>query len=251
MGGQHVPLPLTLGSTSTAAERVEVRLLGGFRVDTPDGPLEVPASAQRLVAYLGLQERPVRRRRLAGVLWPDVDDDRSGANLRSTLWRAQHPRRLIDANRESLGLRPSVDVDVRRLAHHADLLAAQGEVDDLPTDVRFDRDLLPGWYDDWVVEERERLRQIVLAALGRLVPTLIEHGRSAEAVEVGQQAVRLEPLSECSHKALIAAYLAAGDRARAVRQFQDHAALLWSEMGLRPSEATVALVRHLLRDRPS
>ena len=248
MGAEHMALPVRVDSTSVAAERVEVRLLGGFRVDTPDGPLEVPASAQRLVAYLGLQERSVHRRRRAGILWPDVDDDRSGANLRSTLWRAQRPWRLIDANRESLRLRATVDVDVRRLAHHADVLATRGDLDELPTDMRFDRDLLPGWYDDWVVEERERLRQIVLAALGRLVPALIAHGRAAEAVDVGQQAVRLEPLSESSHQSLIAAYLAAGDRARAVCQFREHAALLWSEMGLRPSEETVSLVRHLLRE---
>lgn len=248
MGLEHIALPVAVGSTSSAAERVHVRLLGGFRVDTPDGTLDVPLSAQRLVAYLGLQERPVNRRRAAGVLWPEVDDDRAGANLRSTVWRARRAGRLIEATRGSLRLEPAVDVDVRRLAGYAEVLAEHAGAGALPQGVRFDCDLLPGWYDDWVVEERERLRQIVLGALGRLVPALIASGRAAEAVEIGQQAVRLEPLSETSHRSLIAAYLAAGDRARAVCQFREHAALLRSEMGLGPSERTIALVRHLLPD---
>jgi DNA-binding SARP family transcriptional activator len=65
-------------------------------------------------------------------------------------------------------------------------------------------------------------------------------------VDVGRQAVRLEPLCETSQQELIRAYLAAGDRAGAVRQFRDHAGLLHRELGLTPSEETVGLVRHLL-----
>lgn len=251
MGLEHMALPARVDEASTVAERVHVRLLGGFRVDTPAGALDMPVSAQRLVAYLGLQERPVNRRRAAGVLWPDVDDDRSGANLRSTLWRAQRAGRLIEATRGSLRLEPAVDVDARRLAGYAEVVSDDVGARALPHGVRFDRDLLPGWYDDWVVEERERLRQVVLGALGRLVPALIASGRAAEAVEIGQQAVRLEPLSETSHQSLIAAYLAAGDRARAVCQFREHSALLRSEMDLAPSERTVALVRDLLPEPES
>jgi DNA-binding SARP family transcriptional activator len=250
MGYHHMPLPVLVGTTSMAVERVQVRLLGGFRVDTPGGSLDVPVSAQRLVAYLALQERPVHRRRIAGTLWPEVDDDRSAACLRSTLWRAQRSGRLIEASRDSLRLQPTVDVDARRLATYADLLVERGEVAGVPADIRFDRDLLPGWYEDWVVEERERLRQLMLRALACLVPVLIDHERADEAVELGQQAVRLEPLSETSHQALISAYLAAGDRARALRQFQEHTELLRSELGLAPSDTTLSLVRHLLPDAP-
>jgi DNA-binding SARP family transcriptional activator len=228
-----------------AAERLELTLLGGFRVDTPTGTIDVPVSAQRLVAFLALQERPVPRRQVAGTLWPDVDDDRSGAALRSTLWRSQRCSDLIAASRDTLRLRPSIEVDACRLARFAGVLVDHAATAGVPADVRFDRELLPGWYEDWVVEERERLRQIVLRALAALVPSLIEVGRADEAVGLGQQAVRLEPLSETSHQSLIAAYLAAGDRARALRQFDEHASLLRAELGLAPSEVTLDLVRHL------
>lgn len=228
------------------AEELNISLLGGFRVDTAVGPIDVPPSAQRLVAYLGLQEQPVRRRRLAGVLWPDVHDDRSAANLRSALWRAQRAGDLILADRTTLRLQPAVDVDVRRLAACAGVLASPGDLGALPDGLRFDCDLLPGWYDDWVVEERERLRQTVLVALDRAVPALIEQERVPEAIRLGQQAVRLEPLSEQAQRSLIAAYRASGDRGRALLQYREHEVLLWSEMGIRPSGETRALVCDLV-----
>jgi DNA-binding SARP family transcriptional activator len=228
-----------------AAERLELTLLGGFRVDAREGIVDVPVSAQRLVAFLALQERPVPRRQVAGTLWPDIDDERSGAALRSTLWRSRRCGELVTASRDALRIGPTVDVDALRLARFAGALVDEAAAAGVPTGIRFDRELLPGWYEDWVVEERERLRQLVLRALASLVPSLIAVGRADEAVGLGQQAVRLEPLSETSHQSLIAAYLAAGDRARALRQFDEHATLLRSELGLAPSEATWGLVSHL------
>jgi DNA-binding SARP family transcriptional activator len=228
-----------------AARRLEVTLLGGFRVDTREGTIDVPVSAQRLIAFLALQERPVPRRQVAGTLWPDIDDDRSGAALRSTLWRSRRCGELVTASRDTLRIGPTVEVDASRLTRFAGALVDKAAAAGVPTGIRFDRELLPGWYEDWVVEERERLRQLVLRALGALVPSLIAVGRADEAVGLGQQAVRLEPLSETSHQSLIAAYLAAGDRARALRQFDEHATLLRSELGLAPSEATWRLVGHL------
>lgn len=112
--------------------------------------------------------------------------------------------------------------------------------------VAFDLELLPDWYDDWVVAERERFRQIILRGFNGLVPRLVARGRPEEAIDIGLHAVRLEPLSETSHQSLIAAYLAAGDRASALRQFRQYAAILRDELGLAPSDGTIALVRHLL-----
>jgi DNA-binding SARP family transcriptional activator len=232
---------------STEVEWLSLRLLGGFRVDTSTGVLDVPASAQRLVAYLALQDRPVTRRQLAGVLWPETDEERSAANLRSTLWRAHRSGARITANRELMWLDPEVEVDVQVVARYAADLTDSGRgPPGIPSGLRFDHDLLPGWYEDWVVEEREHVRQLMLRSLALLVPALISDGRVADGVELAQQAVRLEPLCETSHRTLIAAYLAAGDRARALRQFHDHADLLRTELGLDPSDGTIDLVRHLL-----
>ncbi|HEX6421202.1 MAG TPA: BTAD domain-containing putative transcriptional regulator [Acidimicrobiales bacterium] len=228
-----------------ATRTLTLRLLGGFAVWGSEGEIVLPASAQRVVAYLALQDRPVHRRRLAGVLWPETDDGRAAANLRSVLWRARKLAPLIRDDRSSIALSPDVDTDARRLRQSGEdgVLAWLRTV---PGGAAADLELLPDWYDDWVVAERERYRQIVLRRLNALAPRLAARGRVDEAVEVALHAVGLEPLSESSHRSLITALLAAGDRAGAVRQYLRCEAVLRDELGLAPSEATIALVRPLL-----
>jgi DNA-binding SARP family transcriptional activator len=187
---------------------------------------------------------------LAGVLWPDTTDVRAAANLRSALWRTRRSAALIGGDSTRLTLNPLVDVDVHRLrgsAEDAMLARLRGT----SGAIAFDLELLPDWYEDWVVAERERLRQVVLRSFSALVPRLVADGRAEEAIEIGLDVVRLEPLCETSQQSLIAAYLAAGDRAGALRQFEAHAALLREELGLAPSEATIGLVRHLVSWEPT
>ena len=189
-----------------------LRLFGGFAVEGPDGSVDLPTSAQRVVAYLALQDRPVRRARLAGVLWPDTTDVRAAANLRSALWRTRRSAALIGGDNTGLTLSPLVDVDVHRLrgcAEDAMLARLRGSSGAIVVDL----ELLPDWYEDWVVAERERLRQIVLRTFSALVRRLVADGRAEEAIDIGLDVVRLEPLCETSQQSLIAAYLAAGDRA--------------------------------------
>lgn len=227
------------------ATQLSLRLLGGFEVEGSDGNIALPISAQRVVAYLALQDRPVHRRRLAGVLWPDTTDVRAAANLRSALWRARKSAPLIGDDHANLTLRAGVDVDARRLRHCAgDAMLAW--VRARSGGVASDLELLPDWYEDWVVAERERFRQIVLRGFNELVPRLVARRRAEEAVDIGLHAVRMEPLSETSHRCLIAAYLAAGDRAGALRQYNQYSAILRDELGLAPSDAATSLVRDLL-----
>lgn len=228
-----------------ATPPLSLRLLGGFSVTGSNGNIALAISAQRVVAYLALQDRPVHRRRLAGVLWPDTTDVRAAANLRSALWRARRSAPLIGDDHSGLALSRHVDVDARRLRHRAED-AMLAWIRGASGGVAFDLELLPDWYDDWVVAERERFRQIILRGFNGLVPRLVARGRPEEAIDIGLHAVRLEPLSETSHQSLIAAYLAAGDRASALRQFRQYAAILRDEFGLAPSDGTIALVRHLL-----
>jgi DNA-binding SARP family transcriptional activator len=235
--------------TRHVARPLSLRLLGGFAVQGPDGFVALPTSAQRVVAYLALQERPVQRTRLAGALWPFTTDGQAGANLRSALWRTRKVAPLIGDDHSGLTLSPGVDVDTRWLRSRTED-AVLARIRGAPDGVPFDLELLPDWYDDWVIAERERLRQLLLRTFASLAPRLVSRGRAGEAIDVGLHAVRLEPLSETSHQALIAAYLAAGDRGGALRQFDEHATLLREELGLAPADATIALVRHLL-PRPS
>jgi DNA-binding SARP family transcriptional activator len=233
----------------TTTPVVRLSLLRGFSLRVGREPVPLIWSAQRLVAFLALQDRPLSRSYVAEVLWPETTTVRANANLRSALWRTQRLcRRLIAASTQHLAIAPGVVVDVLiavRRAHRL-LGTTATSSDDLDADLCADlsADLLPEWYgdDDWVVVERERYLQLRLHALEAMCRRLTEAGRYGEAVEAGLAAVQAEPLRESAHRALIGVHLAEGNRWAAVRQYERCRRLLLDELGVEPSEGLRALL---------
>jgi DNA-binding SARP family transcriptional activator len=222
-------------------------LLGGFTLLRENEEIVLPMSAQRLVALLALRERPLSRAYLAGLLWPDYSGERSLADLRTALWRANHSRAsVVTTTGMRLSLRAGVQVDVRALT-----ALGRGASDPAKSVVaelqgmswfELSLDLLPDWYDDWLVDDREGVRQLRLHALESLTGELSNRGRHAEAILAALAAVRLEPLRETAHAALIRAHLAEGNRSEAQRQFYRCRDLLAAELAVEPSESIRRLI---------
>jgi DNA-binding SARP family transcriptional activator len=103
-------------------------------------------------------------------------------------------------------------------------------------------EMLPGWYDDWIVPERERLRQRILHGLDAFAGRLIVAERCAEAVEVALVAVNADPLRETAVRVLVAAHLAEGNRGEAARRFAAHRTLMLAELGVEPSPQFAAML---------
>jgi DNA-binding SARP family transcriptional activator len=223
-------------------------LLGGFTLLRENEEIVLPMSAQRLVALLALRERPLSRAYLAGLLWPDYSTERSLADLRTALWRANHYRAsVVTTTGMRLSLRSEVQVDVRALmalGRRAADPAAKSVITELQGMSWFELslDLLPDWYDDWLVDDREGVRQLRLHALESLTDELSNRGRHAEAILAALTAVRLEPLRETAHAALIKAHLAEGNRSEARRQFNRCRDLLAAELAVEPSESIRRLI---------
>jgi DNA-binding SARP family transcriptional activator len=181
---------------------------------------------------------------VAGSLWPDTSETRSSGSLRSALWRVGSTTGCaVEAAGSQLRLAPSVAVDVHDLVEAARRLR-DGQ---LPADAasligRFEEELLPDWYDDWIVLSRERWRQIRLHALESLADTLRRAGDCFTAAEAGLAAVRADPLRETAHRTLIETYLTEGNRPEALRQYRTYEAIMHDELGLEPSSALAALV---------
>jgi len=97
-------------------------------------------------------------------------------------------------------------------------------------------DLLPDWYDDWLQDEREGLRQTQLHALESLARRLSESGSHADAVQAALAAIRLEPLRESAHRTLIQVHIPEGNMSEAWRQFQRCRRMLREELGVEPSQ---------------
>jgi DNA-binding SARP family transcriptional activator len=223
-----------------------IQLLGGFELHGPEGVVEVPLGVQRLLAFIALHGRSVPRARAARELWPEVAEDRAAANLRSALWRARRIGPLVQPGATVLRLGPTVRVDVAELALRPE--AADSELV-RPGAGGFNLELLPDWGDDWVTFERERLRQVELQLLDDTVEAYVSRGRVGEALDTALRAIRLEPLRESSHQALIRIFLGSGNRSAALSHYQGFVALLRDELDLGPDPATTALVQPFLSPR--
>jgi DNA-binding SARP family transcriptional activator len=225
-------------------------LLGGFELRCAGQDVAVSRSGQRLLALLALHARPLERLWVAGTLWLDAPEERAGASLRSALWRLPQPggSAVVEASPTHLRLARDLVVDVRELADRVERLESRPDpVDPDLEPSALARDLLPDWYEDWVVLERERLRQLRLHALEALCRRLTQAGRFGAAVQAGLAAVAGEPLRESAHRTLIGAHLAEGNPGEAVRQYHLYRRLLADELAIEPSAAIRELVQPLLR----
>jgi DNA-binding SARP family transcriptional activator len=227
--------------------RAVVHLFGGPYVTVNGHRRSVPEGSKRLLAFVALRQGQVERRYVAGTLWPVGDDSRAAGNLRSALWRLRGAGiDVLCCDKWSLSLVDGVRVDTRDLGAWADrVIAGRPRPEDL-AEIHLDTDaldLLPGWYDDWTILERERLRQRLLHALESLSTLLSGAGRHADAVESALAAVSAEPLRESAQRALIEAYLAERNWYEARRALDAYRDLLARELGVSPSADLVALVQ--------
>jgi DNA-binding SARP family transcriptional activator len=228
-----------------APNHAELTLLGGFELVCEGIPIALPMSAQRVIAFVATHDRPIQRAYVAGSLWLETPESRAHANLRSALWRLQRARRtLVDTTGHQLRLSPGVWVDLAEDEARLRNALDGADFGDLEVDrLALDRDLLPDWYDDWIVPRRERFRQLRLRALDTLCVRLTDEGRLMEAMEVGLAAVANEPLRESAHRALVRVHLAEGNVCEAIRQYGLFKRLLHERLGIEPSGQIEQLIR--------
>jgi DNA-binding SARP family transcriptional activator len=239
-----------LPSAPPLSGNVQLGLLGSFSLHTDTRAVPLPMSAQRVVSFLALHDGELLREHVAGSLWGDATERRAAGSLRSALWRLgdqTHP--LVEVSDGHLRLSPSVAVDLRAseaLAHR--ILDPSRELTGSDLDeALLSQDLLPDWSEDWVLVKRECHAQLRLRALEALCRRLSEAGRFGQAVQAGMLAVSAEPLRESAQRTLIAAHLAEGNMAAALKRYDSFRTLLRDELDLEPSEQMQALVEGLHR----
>jgi DNA-binding SARP family transcriptional activator len=226
-------------------QEVSLRLLGGFELRVDERSVNLPMRARRLLAFLALRHPPLTRAYVSQSLWLDATEKKALGNLRSALWNIGPLRgAVVDGTVGHLALDHLVGVDVHRSTALAEKLETDGKwLDDSELDeMRFREDLLPDWYEDWVLAERERYRQLRLHALENLCHRLISRGRFGRAIQAGLAAVAEEPLRESANTVLIRAYLAERNLSEALRHYRWYRELHQVELGLPPSAAIADLI---------
>lgn len=226
-----------------------MQLMGGPFVIADGHRMPVPEGSKRLVAFVALSGRHVERFHAAFTLWPEVERARAAGNLRSAMWRLRCAGiDILEADTCGLAFHDDVHVDLDAVTAWAQRIVngrARGSDVAFRPSVLAALDLLPGWYDDWVLRERERIRRCLLDAIEALAQLLVELGRCGEAIEAALAAISIDPLRESAQRALIAAHLAEGNRCEALRSYAIYEELMAREFGAYPAVG----VRRLLTTR--
>jgi len=229
---------------------LRLHLFGAPRLEDETGPVAFDTrKAFGLLAYLVLHE-PQHRDVLGALLWPDQDTTHARGALRRTLSAVKKslPKEAIVATRDLVGFDPgSLWVDV--LSFRTALQRGGDDPDALDEAAALYRDdFLSGFalrgapdFDDWVSVERESLRRDATRCLARLGKKAVVEGKVEDALTHLRRWVGLDPLDESAHRTLIETYLTAGDRAAALRQYEECVRILDQELAVSPLEETTAL----------
>jgi DNA-binding SARP family transcriptional activator len=239
--------------------RLSLILLGGFRarLDTDQTLSIAIKKSQALLAYLAVplgQAHP--RDKIAALLWGDMRDAQARAGLRQTLFTLRkvlgnlEPFRLVG---ETVALDPAlVAADVEAFEQGV----AVGTREALEEATALYRgDFLEGLtlqeppFEEWLLAERLRLREVALEALARLLAQQRDAGALDEAVQTALRLIALDPLQEPAHRTLMRIYAQLGRRGAALRQYQICVAAVQRELHANPDDETRALYQEILQGR--
>ena len=234
-----------MGKVDMNDSALRLSLFDGWRLVADQEVIHPPARSQRLIALLALRGRQPRAQ-LAGTLWPDADGPRSAASLRaalSTLHR-QLPG-IVERDHGEVRLAEDVWVDVDEFRANAQAVLS-GAMSALPTTIDHPTvtggELLPGWYDDWVLFECEQLRQLRLHVLEALAERLVSRGAYGQAMQLALRAVEIDRLRESAHRLVIQIHQAEGNTVEAVREYERFRAVLRRELDVEPSPQMTELM---------
>jgi predicted ATPase/DNA-binding SARP family transcriptional activator len=224
---------------------LEIRLLGKFEIQLDDQPVEISSRPARLLlAYLVLTKGVQHpREKLAGVMWPDSSEANARKNLRQALW---HLRKAIGdshllADASSLGFNLDSDhwLDISQLEDTADQnLEAEVSV--------YAGELLPGFYEDWILLERDRLAAAFERKMQLLMDQLVREQRWVESIEWAERWIAQGQVPEPAYRALLIAHAAMGDVPKVEAVFRRCVDALRHQIGVEPSKETQDLFKSLI-----
>ncbi|WP_119272266.1 BTAD domain-containing putative transcriptional regulator [Taklimakanibacter deserti] len=241
---------------------LEILLLGGFQLRKGDQAIDLPGRRERaLLAYLAMPAGEARSRdKLASMLWSERGDKQARDSLKQAMLRLRktvegiEPAPLL-SDREFVTLDPAaVSIDVAEFER----LTGEGTPEAaLRAMVLYRGDLLDGLeirdpaFEEWLLMERQRLRDLAREALANLLARHMADGAHDQAAPVARRLVGLDPLREDAHRALMRIYAEQGQTALALKQYQTCRDRLRAELGVKPETETERLHQSIQHDRSS
>ncbi|MFQ5922507.1 MAG: BTAD domain-containing putative transcriptional regulator [Anaerolineales bacterium] len=224
---------------------LEIRLLGQFNLRQDGVPIEISSRpARTLLAYLVLTRGTHHpRERLAGLLWPNSSESSARKNLRQALWQLRKAigdtHLLVDTRSIAFNSTSDFWLDIALLEDSAD--------QDLETEVSvYEGELLPGFYEDWIFLERDRLNAAFERKMQCLLTQLLQEQRWTEVLNWSERWIAQGHVPEAAYRALMMAHAAAGELSKVETAYQRCVEALRQEVGVDPSEDTAHLYKSLM-----
>ena len=239
---------------------LEIRLFGGLEIRYAGEAVSsfISSKAPALLAYLAVTGRPHQRDTLAALLWGEMGDADAKNNLRqalTSLRKVLDP--FLDISRETVALRgdlpPFIDVSA--------FLAALRKREVLPDDERarlqhavdlYRGDFLEGFlirdapdFDDWVMAQRTRYRELALNAMHDLVDLQMAEGDFVAAIDSATRLLALDPWREEAHRQLMLALARTGRRSAALAAYEQCRRVMREVFDASPSDETVELAAQI------
>jgi len=229
---------------------LEVRLLGTFEVRFDARPIRISSRpAQSLFSYLILNAgKTHRREKLAGLMWPSSPELLARDNLRHALWRI---RKVLppDPDLEYL-LTDAISITFNALANFqldvSELLRVRDDasIEELKYALTGWGEFLPGFYDEWILSERDLLNSIYEHKMAHLISILQKENYWLDILDWGERWINLGQKPEPAYRALMAAHAAKGDMSRVATTY-DRCAKSLTDLGMEPSAETRRLYERL------
>ena len=236
---------------------LETRLLGQFEVRQDGKVLAVSSRpAQSLLAYLLLNPGiGHRREQLAGILAPDSAEENARGVLRHALWRLRKTLGADPLTGRDYLLVDELSIAFDASAHYwldaavvsAPLTAAPSTAHLAASVAAYTGDLLPGFYDDWVMLARVRLEAVFANKMRLLLEQQLAAGCWSDVLEAAERWIALGHSPEAAYYALMVAHAALGDRSRVASAYRRCVEDLRGGLGVAPSDATRQLHERLVR----
>jgi DNA-binding SARP family transcriptional activator/tetratricopeptide (TPR) repeat protein len=236
---------------------LRIQLLGGLKLTWGGSPLPaIPGSAARsLLAYLlTFRDRSHTRDLLSGTFWPDLPDATARRRLSQALWQIRRSlpdgQQMLFSEGDTIHVHDGVPlwIDVEEFGKHR-LVCQEGGTQSLHLCQRcidlYQGDFLAGYYDDWVIQERERLREEYLSTLEWLVAGYKGQGEYERGLVFARRLAIEDPWREEAHREIMRLCHLLDRGEEALQQFELCQQILAHEFSAEPSANTIALANEI------
>ncbi len=236
---------------------LELRTLGDLRITVDGRPAALHShKAQALLVYLAIEGEPQPRSSLAALLWPESDQEHANTSLRVALTTLNKScRDYLNCNRQRIG----IDWDKPVCADLNELLHCAEKAEDDRAQEFYKGPFLAGFhirdseaFETWRTWQNERLMRVITRSFQRTIDRTLRGDVSRDPVALSQQLLKIEPLDESAHRAIMITHWRNGNHAAAIEQYQACLNLLQNELAAEPSDQTRSLYERIQRgDAPT